>query len=262
MAQVVNVSGTIVSNDDAQVYEWLEMDYTAPSTFDEAIASGEDLIVNINSVGGDTFAGEEIYTRLMMYSGNVTVNVLGLAASAASVIAMGGDKVNISPAGQIMIHNVSVAQFGDYRDMDKASEILKKTNNSLANAYVRKTGKSMDEILSMMDDETWLTADEAVENGFADAIIGEQSENDIQLVASSADVLPKKVINKISKLKAENERLKADVSTGKQVVTVDIRGMKEFKDEINKFKAEVEEALNNDESPEKNNSLGFSNFIY
>lgn len=232
MAKVVNVSGTIVKNDDAPVYEWLEMDYTAPSSFDEAIASGEDLIVNINSVGGDTFAGEEIYTRLMMYSGNVTVNVLGLAASAASVIAMGGDKVNISPAGQIMIHNTSIAQFGDYRDMDKASEILKKTNNSLANAYVKKTGKSMDEVLSMMDAETWLTADEAVEHGFADAVIGEQ--NDIQLVASSANVLPRKVINKISKLKAENKRLKS----------------------------EIESELSNKEKSVENNSLGFSNFIY
>lgn len=232
MAKVVNVSGTIVKNDDAPVYEWLEMDYTAPSLFDEAIASGEDLIVNINSVGGDTFAGEEIYTRLMMYSGNVTVNVLGLAASAASVIAMGGDKVNISPAGQIMIHNTSLAQFGDYRDMDKASEILKKTNNSLANAYVKKTGKSMDEVLSMMDAETWLTADEAVEHGFADAVIGEQ--NDIQLVASSANVLPKKVINKISKLKAENKRLKSEIGS----------------------------ELSNKEKSVENNSLGFSNFIY
>lgn len=232
MAKVVNVSGTIVKNDDAPVYEWLEMDHTAPSSFDEAIASGEDLIVNINSVGGDTFAGEEIYTRLMMYSGNVTVNVLGLAASAASVIAMGGDKVNISPAGQIMIHNTSIAQFGDYRDMDKASEILKKTNNSLANAYVKKTGKSMDEILSMMDAETWLTADEAVEHGFADAVIGEQ--NDIQLVASSANVLPRKVINKISKLKAENKRLRS----------------------------EIESELSNKEKSVENNSLGFSNFIY
>lgn len=232
MAKVVNVSGTIVKNDDAPVYEWLEMDYTAPSSFDEAIASGEDLIVNINSVGGDTFAGEEIYTRLMMYSGNVTVNVLGLAASAASVIAMGGDKVNISPAGQIMIHNTSIAQFGDYRDMDKASEILKKTNNSLANAYVKKTGKSMDEVLSMMDAETWLTADEAVNHGFADAVIGEQ--NDIQLVASSANVLPRKVINKISKLKAENKRLKS----------------------------EIESELSNKEKSVENNSLGFSNFIY
>lgn len=232
MAKVVNVSGTIVKNDDAPVYEWLEMDYTAPSSFDEAIASGEDLIVNINSVGGDTFAGEEIYTRLMMYSGNVTVNVLGLAASAASVIAMGGDKVNISPAGQIMIHNTSIAQFGDYRDMDKASEILKKTNNSLANAYVRKTGKNMDEVLSMMDAETWLTADEAVEHGFADAVIGEQ--NDIQLVASSANVLPRKVINKISKLKAENKRLRS----------------------------EIESELSNKEKSVENNSLGFSNFIY
>lgn len=232
MAKVVNVSGTIVKNDDAPVYEWLEMDYTAPSSFDEAIASGEDLIVNINSVGGDTFAGEEIYTRLMMYPGNVTVNVLGLAASAASVIAMGGDKVNISPAGQIMIHNTSIAQFGDYRDMDKASEILKKTNNSLANAYVRKTGKNMDEVLSMMDAETWLTADEAVEHGFADAVIGEQ--NDIQLVASSANVLPRKVINKISKLKAENKRLRS----------------------------EIESELSNKEKSVENNSLGFSNFIY
>ncbi|MDE6946572.1 MAG: Clp protease ClpP, partial [Anaeroplasmataceae bacterium] len=145
MSQTINAVGPVVSNDEAWLYEFLEMEYISPKAFDDAMAIGEDLVININSGGGDVFSGEEIYTKLCMYAQKVTINIVGLAASAASLIAMAGDQVNISTAGQIMIHNVSSIQNGDYHDMEKATDMLKKANVSLANAYAKKTGKSQEE---------------------------------------------------------------------------------------------------------------------
>ena len=106
MPQTINAVGPVVSNNEAWLYEFLEMEYISPKAFDDAMSTGEDLVVNINSGGGDVFAGEEIYTKLCMYAQKVTINVVGLAASAASLIAMAGDQVNISTAGKMMVHNV------------------------------------------------------------------------------------------------------------------------------------------------------------
>lgn len=129
----------------------------------------------LNSGGGDVFAGSEIYSALRAYSlngGGVTVNIVGLAASAASVIAMAGDVVRITPVGQIMIHNAYIqGASGDYRDMNHMSGVLKNVNLTLANAYRLKTGKSEGELLSMLDDETWLTPEQALRHGFVDEIL-------------------------------------------------------------------------------------------
>ena len=131
--------------------------------------------VDINSGGGEVFAGSEIYSALRAYSlngGHVTVNIVGLAASAASVIAMAGDVVRITPVGQIMIHNASIyGANGDYRDMNHMSGVLKNVNQTLANAYRLKTGKTEAELLSMLDDETWLTPEQALLHGFVDEIL-------------------------------------------------------------------------------------------
>lgn len=199
----VSIRGAIIPNNDQWIYDWLDMDATSPKSVQNQInnANGEDLEVEINSGGGSVFDGSEIYTTLKDYPGNVTVKIVGLAASAASFIAMAGNKVLMSPTAQIMIHNASVGAYGDYRDMDHVSDILKNVNQTVANAYKLKTNLSDDELLSMMDKETWLTPQQALEKGFINEIM---FENNLQFVAShNSGMLPPSVIEKI-----RNEMLK------------------------------------------------------
>lgn len=194
----VNIKGPIVGNSEAWIYEWFGIEATSPNSVNKVLekANGEDIEVEINSGGGSVFAGSEIYTALKSYSGNVTVKIVGLAASAASVIAMAGNKVMMSPTAQIMIHNVSSRASGDYRDMEHTAEVLRNANDTIANAYRIKTGKTQEELLALMDHETWMTAEKAKELGFIDEIM---FENDLQLVASTdySGMLPPEVINKI-----------------------------------------------------------------
>lgn len=192
----VNIKGVIISNDDQWIYDWFEMEAASPKSVMSQIdkANGEDLEVDINSGGGDVFAGSEIYTALKDYKGKVTTRVVGIAASAASVIAMAGDKVVMSPTAQMMIHNVSSVGRGDYRDMDHTSEILKNANKTIANAYMLKSGMDQASLLKLMDDETWFTAQQALENKLIDEVM---FENQVSLVASYSNMLPKEVIEKI-----------------------------------------------------------------
>ena len=198
MPKKINIKGPIIGNSEAWIYEWFGIEATSPSMVDKVLekANGEDLEVEINSGGGSVFAGSEIYTTLKSYKGNVTVKIVGLAASAASVIAMAGKKVTMSPTAQMMIHNVSSCAAGDYREMEHAADVLKNANDTIANAYRLKTGKEQDELLRLMDNETWMTAQKAKELGFVDEIM---FENDSQLVASTSysGLLPPEVINKI-----------------------------------------------------------------
>ncbi len=192
----VNIKGPIVENDDAWIYDWFGIECTSPNMVNEILekANGEDLEVEINSGGGSVFAGSEIYTALKSYQGKVVVRIVGLAASAASVIAMAGDRVLMSPTAQMMIHNVSSYTEGDYRDMEHTAEILKNANDTIANAYRIKSGKTQDELLEMMDNETWFTADKAKELGLIDEVM---FEDDVKLVASTnySGLLPPEVIN-------------------------------------------------------------------
>lgn len=141
--KVIPIKGTIVSNNDSWIYDWFGWDYTAPKNV-VLPETGEDIEVHINSGGGDVYAGSEIYTALRSYSGKVVVKIVGIAASAASVIAMAGDEVEISPTAQIMIHNVSSNVSGDHNALLHEAEVLEGFNKSIANAYIYKTGKALD----------------------------------------------------------------------------------------------------------------------
>lgn len=168
----VDVRGDIVSNDDRWIYDWLEWDATSPKDIKTALDNlppGEKLTVLVNSGGGSVIAGQEIYSMLKGRN-DVEIQIQSMAGSAASVIAM-ANRSEISPVAMIMIHNVSMSgASGDYHDMQKNAEILKQMNTALASSYVSKTGKSQEEILKLMDRETWLTANQALEMGFVDAI--------------------------------------------------------------------------------------------
>lgn len=168
----ININGDIIPNDDKWIYDRLEWDATCPRDVRKALdekAAGERLTVLINSGGGSVLAGQEIYSMLRG-RGDVDIKIQSLAGSAASVIAMANHS-EISPVAMIMVHNVSMrGASGDHHEMKKNAEILRQMDEALSNAYAEKTGKSTDEILKIMDRETWLTANQALEMGFVDSI--------------------------------------------------------------------------------------------
>lgn len=172
--KTVEIKGTIVPNEDAWIYDWCGYDNTPPAAVKKAIgeAGGDDITFMINSGGGDVFAGIEICYMIQSYAGNTTADIAGLCASIATVIACGADKVRGTAAMQYMIHNVSCGAYGDYNIMDKTSQVLQNANKSISNIYRQKTGMTGDELLRLMDEETWLDADRAKELGFIDEIIG------------------------------------------------------------------------------------------
>lgn len=202
----INIKGTIVSNDDAWIYEWFDIQHANPAAVEAVLeeADGEDIDVDINSGGGDVFAGSEIYSALRAYAGKVNIHVVGFCASAASVIAMAGHS-DMTPTGQLMVHNVSMWESGDYHAHDKASEILQTANRAIAAAYVEKSGMDEKEALKLMDRETWLTAQEAVDYGLIDEIAKPNQDNEtFQLVASvGATILPAKILNEYRNRKIE-----------------------------------------------------------
>lgn len=202
----VNVKGTIVDSSDKWIYEWFDMDATCPKDIEKAIdnANGEDLEILVNSGGGSVFAGSEIYTLLKDYKGNSTVKILGMAGSSASVIAMAGKKIVMSPTAQIMIHNVACRSAGDYRDMQHTAEILENANKAICNAYILKTGLKQEELLNLMDKETWLNAQKAKEYNFVDEIMFDES-NQLTNSINNSTVLPEEVINKVRNLMNEKK---------------------------------------------------------
>lgn len=207
----INVKGTIIPSSYQDVYDWCGIEATSPKSISKELqsANGEEIEVEINSGGGSVFAGSEIYTALKSYAGKVTVKVVGLAASAASVIAMAGDKVLMSPTAQMMIHNVSSYASGDYRDMEHTAEVLKTANQTIANAYQLKTGIENSEILAMMDSEKWMDPQEALNKGFIDEIMFQNQ----QLIAgyTGITILPLETINKLkSMINSQPENNEAD----------------------------------------------------
>lgn len=147
-------------------------DEITPALFrDELSKVSGNLTVWLNSPGGDVFAASQIYTMLRNHNGKVTVKIDGLAASAASVVAMAGDETFISPTGMIMIHNPMTYASGNKSDMEQAIRLLDEVKESIINAYARKTKLSRNKISRLMDEETWFNAEKAVQLGFADGIL-------------------------------------------------------------------------------------------
>lgn len=157
---------------------WFEDDITPKQFKTELTASDGDITVWLNSPGGDVFAASQIYTMLKEYKGKVTIKIDGLAASAASVIAMAGDEVLMSPVGLMMIHNPATLIFGEAVDLQSGIEMLNEVKTSIINAYEQKTGLSRNAISKMMDAETWFNAKKAVELGFADKILYDEPKQE------------------------------------------------------------------------------------
>ena len=150
---------------------WLGDEVTPKQFKSELISGNGDITIWINSCGGDVFAASQIYNMLMDYKGRVTVKIDGIAASAASVIAMAGGEVLMSPVSMFMIHNPMTIAIGDTEEMEKAIAMLDEVKESIINAYELKSGLSRAKISHMMDAESWFNAKKAVELGFADDIL-------------------------------------------------------------------------------------------
>ena len=170
---------------------WFEDDIT-PAMFKEELDEGTGPItVWINSPGGDVIAAAQIYNMLSQYPGKVTVMIDGLAASAASVVAMAGDDIVMSPVSMLMIHNPAMMAYGDHADFEKAIAVLDEVKESIINAYAEKTGLSRNKISRLMDEETWMNARKALELGFANSILGRVSDDSGYMVV---DPLPRNSI--------------------------------------------------------------------
>ena len=213
----IDIQGPIISNDDQWIYDYFEIESTSPKKINgmlSEVKDNEELEIIINSGGGSVFAGSEIYTAFKSHKGNTTAKIVGIAASAASVIAMAANKVVISPTAQIMIHNVSSCAYGDYRDLQHEADVILNMNKSIANAYALKTKIGQEELLELMNNETWLSAQQAKEKGFADEVMFNENN---KLVASlgNSQMLPAEVMNKIRNEMIEKKNVEKVIQENK-----------------------------------------------
>lgn len=195
---------------------WFDDDVT-PKAFKEELTSGEgNIVIWINSPGGDCVAASQIYAMLMDYKGDVTVKIDGIAASAASVIAMAGTKVLMAPTALMMIHNPLTVAIGDTEEMQKAIAMLDEVKESIINAYEIKTGQSRAKISHLMDGETWMNANKAIELGFADGILEDvkRDHSEDVVFAFSRRAVTNSLMNKLMPTPAPKAEKQPDAPKG------------------------------------------------
>nr|WP_300838887.1 head maturation protease, ClpP-related [uncultured Acetatifactor sp.] len=191
MPKKINIKGPIVSNATAWLYNYFGWDASCPDTLRKGLeeAGGEDVIIEINSPGGVCVYGYEMYTALKEYEGRTTVHVIS-AMSAATLLVCAADEALISDTGIFMIHNVQSMAEGDYRDMQMEADALREFNAGIINAYVRKTGKSREEIQKLMDNDSYMSPKTAIEQGFIDGYMF----GDPNVTGDDAGVLAEKIV--------------------------------------------------------------------
>ena len=192
-SRVLEFYGTIAAE------SWFDDDITPAMFKDELFSGTGPVVIFLNSPGGDCFAASQIYTMLMEYKGPVTVKIDGIAASAASVIAMAGTEVQMAPTAMMMIHNPATIAIGDHKDMEKAIDMLGEVKESIINAYELKTSQPRKTLSKMMDEETWMNAKKCIELGFADGLIEDSKLfSDTEAYSFSASIADRVLINKIT----------------------------------------------------------------
>ncbi len=199
MPKKINVKGPIVSSSAAWLYHYFGWDASCPNDLREGLeeAAGEEVVIEINSPGGVCVYGYEMYTILKEYEGRTTAHVIS-AMSAATLLVCAADEALISDTGIFMIHNVQSMAEGDYRDMQMEADALREFNAGIINAYVRKTGKSREEIQQLMDSSSYMSPQTAIEQGFIDGYLfgdpnagGGSGENLAEkIVAADIPVIP------------------------------------------------------------------------
>ncbi len=192
----LNIKGTIVPNSQTWIYEYLEIEHTSPKMVERFLeeANGQEIEVHINSPGGSVYAGSEIYTALKEYKGKTTGKIVGMAASAASLVAMALNVVFISPTAQMMVHNAWNEAKGDKNYMRWNANMLDITDEGLMNAYLMKTKMKKEDLIKLLDETTFMNAEQAVELGFADEIMFKE---ELEAVAYNGYMIPEELINKI-----------------------------------------------------------------
>lgn len=208
LTKTIDIKGTVVDDETAAFYSFFGIPSASPSAVAQILNDGDDdddVEVNVASNGGDVFSASEIYTMLRQSKANVTVNIQGLAASAASVIAMAGNKVNISPTAQLMIHQAASYGGGNKDDLAHEIDVLDGIDKSIASAYESKTGMPQGDLLNMMAQETWIGAQEAVDKGFADEIMF-VDEKQAAFSNATANIVPKSAVNKLLNLLNKSEK--------------------------------------------------------
>lgn len=175
----LRIEGEIVSDDDAWIYEWFGIPCITPNAFRAELAqyAGRNITVWIDSWGGDVFAASGMYNALKEHDGRVGVKIDGKAVSAASIIAMAGEEVLMSPVSVIMIHNPWTFAEGEAREFRHAADVLDQVKEAIVNAYQIKTGRSRSKISQLMDEETWMSPKKAIAEGFADGILYVKEES-------------------------------------------------------------------------------------
>ena len=189
--RILFLNGTIAEE------SWFDDDVTPQIFKDELNKGNGNITVWINSPGGDCVAAAQIYNMLIDYKGDVTVKIDGIAASAASVIAMAGTKILMSPVSMLMIHNPMTIAFGNKGEMEKAISMLDEVKESIINAYEIKTGLSRAKLSHLMDSETWMDANKAVELGFADDILKRSETTDVEVPQVSMMYSKAQVVNSL-----------------------------------------------------------------
>lgn len=195
----LKINGYIIPNEYKRVYDFYKMDSCCPNDIKMAKEKSvnEPLDITIGTCyGGSIFAGSEIGGEIASHEGGSRGTILGLAASAAGVLAMYIQHLSIAPTAMIMVHNVSSSAEGDYRVMDHEKTTLMSCNQAMAAAYVMKTGMSEEEALKMMDEETWLTAAKAKERGLVNEILFSNTSPDQLIAAIGPGMIPKAVVEK------------------------------------------------------------------
>ena len=179
---------------------WFDDDITPQMFRDELFAGNGPITIWINSPGGDCIAASQIYAMLMDYPSDVTIKIDGIAASAASVIAMAGTEVLMAPTAMMMIHNPATIAYGDHTDMAKAIEMLEEVKESIINAYEIKTNLSRSKLSHLMDAETWMNAKKAIELGFADEMLEDEKKAPVQdaAYAFSSKAVANTLLNKLA----------------------------------------------------------------
>lgn len=194
----IKLRGPIVSNDMGWIYDWIGWDAAYPRQLEEALeeAAGDDVVIEINSPGGVCIYGYEMYTAIRNYEGKVTVHVIS-AMSAATLLVCAADEALISDTGIFMIHNAQSSAEGDYRDMQMEADALKEFNAGIINAYVKKTGKSREEIQQLMDNDSYMSPQTAIDQGFIDGyMFGDPNGRDGQTEQAAVDFANQVVASK------------------------------------------------------------------
>lgn len=202
MMVTIQMNGEVIPSDYADVYDYLGYENINPKAIKQALneANGSDVELEINSPGGYVDAGSEIYTALKEYSGKVTAKITGQACSAASWIALAADRVEMSPTAQMMIHRASTISIGNSDDLSSALNALDSLDQSFVDLYSQKTGLDKQEVYRLMCNTTWMNAKQAVNKGFADAIMFEDSKQPALVNADGSLSIKPDMINKIKNL--------------------------------------------------------------